>query len=125
MATVRTAQASRRRAARAVRTVRTVDGAAGGIRWDRVGRVALLLLLLGVMLLYVRPGLAYIGALREAKDKRADIARLESETSRLRARRAALRNPRVIELEARRLGMVRPGERPYVVADLPGERPAP
>ncbi len=124
MATARTAPASRR-VARPARTARTIEGAASVVRWDRVGRIALLLVLLGVLALYVRPGMAYIGALRDAKHKRADIARLEAETSRLRARRAALRNPKVIEIEARRLGMVRPGERPYVVADLPGERPAP
>jgi cell division protein FtsB len=119
MATVRTAPASRRLVARSARAARALEGAAVGVRWDRVGRVALLVVLCGVLLLYVRPGLAYVGAWRTAKQKRAEIARLEAQNERLRARRAALRSPAVIEAQARLLGMVRPGERPYVVAGVP------
>lgn len=119
MATVRTAPASRRLVARSTRAARTLEGTAGAIRWDRVGRTALLLVLAGVVLLYVRPGIAYFQARETAKDKRAEIARLEAHNRRLQARRAALRNPQVVEAEARRLGMVRPGERPYVVDGLP------
>jgi cell division protein FtsB len=89
------------------------------VRWDRVGRVALLLLLLGVLALYVRPAIAYVGALRESHSRHADIKRLEADHRRLLGRRAALRDPQVIETEARRLGMVRAGERPYVVDGLP------
>lgn len=123
MATARTAPPPRRSIpARSARAVRQVEGATAGIRWDRVGRVALLLLLAGVLALYVRPGIAYFGAWQESKDRRADIIRLEQENRRLQARRAALRDPQVIEAEARRLGMVRPGERPYVVDGLPAER---
>jgi cell division protein FtsB len=93
------------------------------VRWDRVGRVALLLLLVGVLALYVRPAIAYVSALRESHRRQADIARLQADHDRLLARRAALRNPQVIETEARRLGMVRAGERPYVVDGLPGSTP--
>lgn len=93
------------------------------VRWDRVGRVALLLLLVGVLALYVRPAIAYVSAMRESHRRQADIARLQADHDRLLARRAALRNPQVIETEARRLGMVRTGERPYVVDGLPGSTP--
>jgi cell division protein FtsB len=93
------------------------------VRWDRVGRVALLLLLVGVLALYVRPAIAYVSAMRESHRRQADIARLQADHDRLLARRAALRNPQVIETEARRLGMVRAGERPYVVDGLPGSTP--
>jgi cell division protein FtsB len=89
------------------------------VRWDRVGRVALLLLLLGVLALYVRPGIAYVGAMRESHSRQAEIAHLQADHRRLLTRRAALRDPQVIETEARRLGMVRAGERPYVVDGLP------
>ena len=119
MASARTAPAPRRLATRSARVASgTLDRAATGIRWDRVGRIALLLVLLGVLLLYVRPGIAYIGAWQQAKAKRAESSGLERENARLRGRRDALRNPRVVEAEARRLGMVRPGERPYVVDGL-------
>jgi hypothetical protein len=33
-----------------------------------------------------------------------------------------LRDPRALEREARRLGMVRQGERAYVIEGLPGEK---
>ena len=92
------------------------------VRWDRVGRIALLLLLAAVVALYVQP----------ARSLRLDVARLQRQAAgadaaaaRARAllsRRArALREPRTIETEARRLGMVRPGERPYVVSGLPDD----
>ena len=123
MATARTAPPpSRTIAARSARAARVVEGATGGIRWDRVGRIALLILLAGVLALYVRPAIAYVGAWQESKDRRADVTRLEEENRRLLQRRLALRDPQVIEAEARRLGMVRPGERPYVVDGLPAER---
>ena len=85
------------------------------IRWDRVARVALLLVLVGVIALYVNPLRSYFSAQGEAKQRRAQIAELQREIERLRARRAELRDPRALEREARRLGMVKPGERAYVV----------
>jgi cell division protein FtsB len=90
-----------------------------GIRWDRVSRVALLVVLLGMLFLYVGPARSYWSTVQEAKHRRGEVARLKHENTKLRARRDALRNPAVLEREARRLGMVRPGERSYVVKHLP------
>lgn len=89
------------------------------IRWDRISRVGLLVVLLGVMALYVRPATSYVSTLRESHAKSAEVTRLARENHRLRARRAALRDVNSLEKEARRLGMVRPGERAYVVRGLP------
>lgn len=89
--------------------------AAGRIRWDRLGRVVLLLVLLGVIALYVNPLRSYLSTWQEAKSRRAEVAALERENERLRARKAQLQNRRALEREARRLGMVKPGERAYVV----------
>jgi cell division protein FtsB len=89
------------------------------VRWDRVGRIALLLLLLAVALLYVQPARSYLSTWRESHEKQAQLKRLEHEHDVLVARRNHLRDPRTVETEARRLGMVRPGERPYVVSGLP------
>jgi len=89
-----------------------------GIRWDRVGRWALLLVLAGVLYLYVGPTRAWISAYREAADKRTEVAALEERNRELRAERARLRSPDAIEREARRLGLVRAGERSYVVEGL-------
>ena len=47
------------------------------------------------------------------------MAALRAENHRLRARRAALTRPSALEREARRLGMVKAGEKEYVVRDLP------
>lgn len=89
------------------------------VRWDRIGRVALLLVLFGVMVLYVNPLRSYWSTMHESKQRNAEVQQLERDNARLRARRDALKDPASIEAEARRIGMVRPGERAYVVEGLP------
>jgi len=93
---------------------------ARAIRWDRVSRVAFLLVLLAMMWLYVNPARSYFETRSEAAQRRAEVAALKRENDRLRARREALKRPSTLEREARRLGMVKPGERAYVVKGLPG-----
>jgi cell division protein FtsB len=102
---------------RAARAPRRADRPA--VRWDRVGRVALLLVLGLILLLYVGPARSYFSTWQEAKRKRADVRRLERQNVRLQARRRALDDPRTLELEARRLGMIRAGERAFVIEGLP------
>ena len=58
-------------------------------------------------------------ARQEASARGGEVRELRRENARLRARRAALREPQAVEREARRLGMVRPGEKPYVIEHLP------
>ena len=89
------------------------------IRWDRLGRVALLVVLGVVVLLYVGPATSYWRTLRESKARSAEVRRLQAEHRRLLARRKALREPASLMREARRLGMVRRGERAFVVSPLP------
>jgi cell division protein FtsB len=89
------------------------------VRWDRLGRIALLAVLALVVLLYVGPAHSYWQTWRESKAKQAELHRLEAEHERLLARRKALRQPASLMREARRLGMVRAGERAFVVTDLP------
>jgi cell division protein FtsB len=120
MAPARTVRAPRRApAARPKARPRVLAGGARGIRWDRVSRVALLVVLLGMLFLYVGPARSYWSTVQEAKHRRAEVTRLKHENTKLRARRDALRNPAALEREARRLGMVRPGEKSYVVKHLP------
>ncbi|MCW3046438.1 MAG: septum formation initiator family protein [Solirubrobacterales bacterium] len=125
MASARSAQAKRRPATGRTgqrarpRVVAGGAGAARGIRWDRVGRVALLVVLVVIVFLYVGPARSYVSTLRESKQRNAEVAQLRRENQKLRARRDALRSPRALEREARRLGMVRPTERSYVVKNLP------
>jgi cell division protein FtsB len=96
--------------------------AAQRIRWDRVGRWALLLVLLGVLYLYIGPARAWVSAYGEAGEKRSQVAALQARHAELLAERKRLRSADAIEAEARRLGMVRAGERAYVVEGLPVSR---
>ena len=89
------------------------------IRWDRVGRVALLLVLVLIVYLYVGPVRSWWSTWQDSKAKQAQVTRLERENAALRVRRAALRTPQALEREARKMGMVRPDERPFVVKGLP------
>ena len=92
---------------------------AARVRWDRVGRVALLLVLLGVIALYVNPLRTYLSTWQEKGRRDAEVTRLERENAQLRQRQRDLRDPRALERDARSLGMVRPGERAYVIEGLP------
>ncbi len=89
------------------------------IRWDRLGRWALILVFLLVLYLYIGPARSWISTYAQAKEKREDVASLRTENRRLRERRAELRKPAALEREARRLGMVKAGEKAFVVQGLP------
>ena len=93
--------------------------ARGGVRWDRVGRVALLLVLGLILLLYLGPARSFYSTWQESHSKRDQVRGLTAENARLNARRRALGDPRTLEAEARKLGMVRPTERAFVVKGLP------
>lgn len=100
----------------------TAFGAAAmRVRWDRVGRIALLLLLAAVVALYVQPARSYVATWSDSNAKQTELERLKREHAALAARARELKDPRTVETEARRLGMVRPGERPYVVSGLPDD----
>ena len=91
----------------------------GAIRWDRVGRAALLAVLGIVLLLYLSPLHRWILHSRTASSQRAEVRSLEREHARLAARVRELRRPDALGREARRLGMVKRGERPYVIQAPP------
>jgi len=105
--------APRRPARRSTSRTSTAARAGVGIRWDRLGRIALLLVLAVILLTYVGPLRSYWTTWHEAGKRRAEVTRFEAEHKRLLARRAQLSSPATLEREARRLGMVRPGERAY------------
>jgi len=89
------------------------------VRWDRVGRVALLFVGLLLIYLYINPLRTYLSTWQEAKTKRSEVSQLQHEHDQLVRRQRALRSPGSIETEARRLGMVKPDERAYIVRGLP------
>ena len=55
----------------------------------------------------------------EARQKREEVATLRAENDRLRAHRDDLERASALEREARRLGMVKAGERAYIIEGLP------
>jgi cell division protein FtsB len=95
--------------------------APSGIRWDRVGRAALLLVLAVILLLYASPLKNWLTQRGTAAEHAAEVRALEAENARLKERARALTSAGAIEREARRLGMIKQGERAYVIENLPGD----
>jgi cell division protein FtsB len=89
------------------------------IRWDRLGRLALLGMLFVILLLYISPARHWLQQSSTAGAQRQELDELTKENQQLKKRVRALRDPGALELEARRLGMVRQGERAYVIEKLP------
>jgi cell division protein FtsB len=90
-----------------------------GIRWDRVGRLALLGTFFVILLLYISPAKHWLQQSSTARAQRAELRQLTDENRQLKRRVRSLRDPGALEREARRLGMVRQGERAYVIEGLP------
>jgi cell division protein FtsB len=82
--------------------------------------VLLLIVLVVVGGLYVQQALAYLSVRSQADQQAAIVSRLARENSSLTRQERSLQNAATIESDARTLGMVLPGERPYVVIGLPG-----
>ncbi len=105
------AAAMRKRSARARR--------GPGVRWDRLGRIGLLLTLAVILLLYVSPTRHWIEQSRTRSAQQQELRELQAENGRLERRVRALKDPAALEQAARRLGMVRKGERSYVIENPP------
>jgi cell division protein FtsB len=85
------------------------------IHWHRVGRVALLVVLGVILLLYIRPVVHWVQQRNTAVHSQQDLKQLREENERLQTRMRQLSGPGAIEREARRMGMVKAGERAYVI----------
>jgi len=85
------------------------------LRWALVGLVAII----GIM--YISSLAGIVSASAERGDRAADVQRLQREHDALVAKQKALQGASGVEIEARRLGMVKPGEVPVVVTGLPGD----
>jgi cell division protein FtsB len=109
---------SRAYAARAPR--RRVQRRAGPsrIRWDRVGRIALVLVLFGVMVSYLNPLVNLLQAWQGSRSSDHELAALKQQKIELTRQLRDASSPSSLEREARRLGMVKPGEHAYVVHGL-------
>ena len=87
----------------------------GGIRWERVGRLALLGVLGIIVLLYIPPITHWFQQRSTAARSQQQLQELEAERTRLKTRLRELSGPGAVEREARKLGMTRRDERPYVI----------
>jgi cell division protein FtsB len=68
--------------------------------------------------LYVQHTLAYISTKSQADHQQAVVSRLQRQNRALEREQKSLGDPATIVRDARELGMVRPGERPYVITGL-------
>ena len=86
-----------------------------GLRWDRGGRLARVAMLGVIVLLYVSPVKHWIQQSGTKHDQQQRLDALKRENARLEGRLRYLKRPDAIDREARRLGMVKRGERAFVV----------
>ena len=80
-----------------------------------MGRVALVIVLVVVAGVYVQDAMSYFSTRSQANQQHAIVKRLQRENATLAKQQKALHDPGTIERDARSLGMVLPGERPYVM----------
>lgn len=96
------------------------SGRAGRIRWDRLGRMALLGVFGMILLLYLSPAKHWLEQSRTRSAQQEELSRLNAENASLKRKVRAFSDPASLEQEARRLGMVKRGERSYVIENPPG-----
>jgi len=108
---------TRRRAREPVAAV--ARRAAVRIRWDRVGRVGLLVTLAIVVCLYIEPALSILRTWRAERRQAGVVHQLIQGNASLERQVKSLNDPATIVADARALGMVRSGEKSYVVLGLP------
>ena len=79
----------------------------------------MLCLLVALAYLYLSAGIRIFSTWRQARSDSAQVATLEHEHTLLAHQHEALGRRGTVEEEARRLGMMRAGEQPYVIPGLP------
>ena len=67
---------------------------------------------------YVHPVRAYLSARETVAERKAEIASLERDQETLEHKIASTRSSAFVEREARKLGLVRPGERLFIVTGV-------
>jgi cell division protein FtsB len=90
------------------------------VRWDRAGRVGLLIVLTVVVGLYVQHTLSYLSISAQASKQEAIVDQLTRQNRHLAVQQHSLNQPATIVRDARALGMIQPGERPYVITGHSG-----
>lgn len=100
-------------------TARTATSPAARVRWDRLGRVGMLCVLVVLAYLYLSAGFHLLSTWREARGESAKVATMQHEHKMLERQHEALGSPGAVEAQARKLGLMRHDERPYIISGLP------
>jgi len=79
----------------------------------------MLCVLAALIYLYLSAGVRMFSTWRQSRHDRAVVASMQHEHASLLRQHATLSEQSTVEAQARRLGMMRPGEQPYVVSGLP------
>lgn len=88
---------------------------AGRIQWDRFGRIAFVIVCFALIVSAIGP-LIHLGkTYRQAGATKAELRLVQAENGRLEQRVKHVRSDAVLRREARRQGMIVPGEQAYVV----------
>jgi cell division protein FtsB len=103
---------ARRPPRRAAKRRRRLPAPARALRW--IG----LIVLLGVAVGYVQPLRAYRDATADVAAQKAQIERIERANAVLEGRIEETETPEFVEREARKLGLVKPGERLFIVTGV-------
>jgi cell division protein FtsB len=85
------------------------------IGWDRKFRIVMMVVVGLVVLVGLKAGVALMSARAQAAQESSLVSSLERQHRQLVAREKALHQKSTIMRDARQLGMVAAGERPYVV----------
>jgi cell division protein FtsB len=101
------------------RPARRSPAAGAGVRWDRLGRVALLFVLAALLYLYLSAGIHMLSKWSQDRHVSAAVAALRSEHAALARQHDVLARQSTLEAEARQLGMIKPGEQPFIATGLP------
>ena len=89
------------------------------MRWDRLARLAMVCVLAALLYLYLSAGIHMFSTWRQDRHDSAAVSAMEREHTMLVRQHEALGRQGTLEAEARRLGMMRKDEQPYIVSGLP------
>jgi hypothetical protein len=97
---------------------RAARGRKSRIHWDKLGRVILVLVVFGILVSYVNPLMNFVDAWRDSGTERTQLHDLQRENARLREHEQIAQTSDSKQRAARKLGMIVPGERSYVIRGL-------
>jgi cell division protein FtsB len=81
--------------------------------------MAMLCVMVVLLYLYLSAGVRLLSSWRESRRDGAQVRVLEGQNQALRQEHATLASPSTVQEEARRFGMIHPGEQVYSVSGLP------